>query len=137
MIALIEADAVDISFLHIRLHPEMVHVENCHDRLAHLNHFALPRGADGDDAVQRRVNFCVAEVHVRRGFIGARLLQLGARRGQIALLHVELLAIGGGHGDLRLRRAHLVLERFDGRVGRLHRSKSQIAVLRGGHTGVE
>ena len=134
---LIEADAVDVSFLDIRLHPEMVHVENRHDRLAHLKHFALPRGANGDDAVQRRENFCVPEMHVRRGFIGARLLKLGARRGEIALLDVELLAVGIGHRHLRFRRANLIFQGLDGGIGRLHGRERQVAVLRGGHAGVK
>src|ERR1700687_2248984 len=53
---LVERHKIDVAFFHVGLHPEMVHVENRHDRLARLQNFSLAGGADGDHAVQRRVN---------------------------------------------------------------------------------
>ena len=76
-------------------------------------------------------------MHVGGGLVGARLHELRARRRQIALLDVQLLAVGARHGNLRFRRAHLVFQGFHGGVGGSHGGVGQIAVLRGGHAAVE
>ena len=70
---LVELNRIDVAFLHVGLHPEMVDIENRHDRLARLQDFSLAGRAHGDDAVERRVNLHVSEVHIGRGLIRARL----------------------------------------------------------------
>src|SRR5713226_6453392 len=85
-------NGVDISFLDVGLHPEVINIEDGDDGRARLHYFSLARRPDRDDAPERRINFHVPETRLRRSLIRASLRMLGLHRGQIALLNVQLLS---------------------------------------------
>src|SRR6185295_18304407 len=95
-----DGDAVDVALLDVGAHPQIVGVEQRDDRLARVHDLSNPRGADVDDAVDRRVELGIGEADV-----GARLLCLGRRLLMLVGLQLtaadrDLLGVGSGqrHG---------------------------------------
>src|SRR5665213_1938759 len=101
-----EPDARDVALLDVGADPEIVGVDQRHDRRAGGYHLAGANGAHVDDAVQGRMNLRIGEADVGlrglRGGGGALLL----RAHQRAPLHRHLLGLPARElerGALRVR----------------------------------
>ena len=86
-----EADAVDVGLLDVGAHPEIVRVDQRHDRLARAHDLAGPRGAHVHDAVDRGVDLRVAEPHV--GLVASARSRRPAGAGWSSQLAARFIAI--------------------------------------------
>ena len=135
---LAEADAIDVAFLDVGLHPQMIDVEHGNDRLARLHHFALARHAHRNDAVDRRVNFRVAEMHVGGGFV-ARAPAAAARASRPDRFAARptacdwRVATATCASEARTWSSSAFTAASEARIA----ASAMIAVLRGRHAGVE
>ena len=60
-----ETNPVNVSFLDIRAHPQIVGIDERDDGLAGIDDFALQRGARVHDAADGRKNFRVFQLNLR------------------------------------------------------------------------
>src|SRR5205814_5922402 len=80
-----DADAIDVGFLDVGAHPQVVRVDQRHDGLAGYHDLADARGTHVDDTVDRRAQLGVAKAHA--GFRVHR-----GRRDLLLLIGLELVA---------------------------------------------
>src|SRR5439155_3225328 len=94
-----DAHAIDVALLDVGANPQIVRVDQRHDRLTRHHHFPDARRADVDDARHRRVNLRVAQPDVGFGPLrGGRRLHVLARL-HLAAPQLHLLGVRSRERD--------------------------------------